>query len=549
MTVEPLLRATGASTVAPPAPAHDGTGRLPRAPLAVAAVALLLAGFLALNGERLLGTVPFFLPSFLSAVALLDLLTGVLLVDQFLRSGRLRLLVLGCAYLWSLATIVPHALVFPGLFSPTGLLDPVASSAVWLWVSWHVGLPGLIALAAAPWPAALDRRAQAWDERRRRWAAGSAIVAVVAVAWGVAALVTTFGQHVPVVIVDGDYTRLTQHFGAVITTWLLTCAAVSIWGLWWRRLLGSLGAWAATAALACSGDVVVTLVARQRFSVGWYGARVLAATAAVVVLLALLRQLQRTQRQVDRYATETAAANRVLAEQAAQLGDEKAAREQILAVVSHEMANPLTSLSGFLELAEEVADSDPDRAREMLARCRVLTSSLLRMGSDIMTFTARENGTLSVVTGPVDLAVELRWMAEQHPGASIEVSCPEDAVAVADRSRLQQVLGNLVRNAVKYGAPPIQVVVTSSRSTDRSSDSAPAGPWLLRVSDAGAPIPEHDVPILFEPYRRAAGTAHKPGIGLGLAVSRELALQMGGDLVYDAPAHAFELRLPRAPTS
>lgn len=82
-----------------------------------------------------------FLPAYITAVLVFELLTAVLFSLQYRQQMRASTLVLGCAYLYTGLVVIPHILTFPGVFSPTGLLGAGSQSSVWLWVGWHGGYP------------------------------------------------------------------------------------------------------------------------------------------------------------------------------------------------------------------------------------------------------------------------------------------------------------------------------------------------------------------------------------------------------------------------
>jgi two-component system, sensor histidine kinase and response regulator len=91
-----------------------------------------------------LAQVPAFIPAYEAALFFIDLITALLLFEQFLRLRLPAVLVLGCAYLFDAFMIVPHALSFPGAFTPTGLLGAKMQTTAWLYVFWHGGFPLLV---------------------------------------------------------------------------------------------------------------------------------------------------------------------------------------------------------------------------------------------------------------------------------------------------------------------------------------------------------------------------------------------------------------------
>lgn len=510
--------------------------RIGRAPFIAAALVPPVVTLVFVIGGYTLDPMPGFQPSFLAIVWVLDLLTAFLLFTQYSAGSSARLLPLACAYLWSSAVIVVHALVFPGFFSPTGLMHATPSASSWLWAAWHTGFPLLIGLSLAPWPGrAVDRDTEVVTpgHRRRTAAISLCCAAVIGVVAAITALVTAGHAHLPVIISNGDYSVLTHRFGG----WIIGANLVAL-GVAALRFLrdGVLGleAWAFVAVVASCGDVLLTLFARVRFTLCWYGARVLAVLAALVVLTALLREITLLYRRVRRSATQ-------LAEHNAELHRANALRDHLVAVVSHELRTPLTAMSGIAEILIECRDELPDtKVDDLLVRSQALTKRMSMLTEDLLAVSTIDHGELHVA--PMRLAVDeaLQECAATFPGLDLRVDCPPGLRVNADPMRLQQMLTNYVRNAIKYGAPPIVL------------SAAPAGDGLeLRVRDHGPGVPPDFVPQLFDRFSRAdeAQTSVFSGSGLGLSIVAMLAHGHGGQVGYTGgpDGACFLLTLPAAP--
>jgi len=503
--------------------------RVGRAPWVVAGTVLVVATAILLAPHVELGFQPAFLPTFFTLVIASDVLTCLVLVEHYRNGGDVRVLALSWAYLWSAIVVAVHSAVFPGVWAETGLLGAVPSSAPWLWTAWHVGLPVLLGLALAPWPARLERGLVDPTRRRRVLVLSWAVVA------GAAALVclrcTLWAGSLPVIIVEGDYSVLTRTYGPWVAAANALALAVATAGVLRRRAPG-LERWALVALLASACDTSLVLLAHSRFTTGWYGARLMAVTAALVVLMSMLLAVARLHRQVAGHADR-------VAEQNLALREAQQTRDHVLAVVSHDLRSPLTALQGYQQLLADGELGDlPEDARDLARRSAAISRRLSLMTEDLLAITGTQ-GQVSLV--PVDLALpeQLREVAQGFPGLDLRTQCPAGLRVRADPLRLQQVLVNLVGNAQKYGAAPVVLAAYPDPG---------AGPGAVRiiVSDAGAGVPSRFVPQLFEPYTRAEGTGVH-GTGLGLSVVRDLVKRHGGSVGYDPDGNAFVVRLPGGP--
>ncbi len=194
-------------------------------------------------------------------------------------------------------------------------------------------------------------------------------------------------------------------------------------------------------------------------------------------------------------------------------------QQQFIADVSHELRTPLTVLRGSLEVALE-EDRSAEEYREAIGNAILEVRHLTRISQNLLLLTRGESGRVTLSFANLDLgrfaAETVRDLAQAAADREMEfeVSAPERPVYVfADGGRLQQVLHNLIENALQYGEPggKIRVVV----------DAAP-GEALLSVSDTGIGIPEADLPFVFERFFRSKRSRHANpgGSGLGLSIVR-----------------------------
>ena len=256
------------------------------------------------------------------------------------------------------------------------------------------------------------------------------------------------------------------------------------------------------------------------------------------------RALERSRNQL-RDALMSSRASRAAAEEA------NHAKAGFLAMMSHELRTPLNAIGGYAALLEEgVMGPLVAGQREYLARIKRSQAHLLALINDVLNFAKAESGTITYHITPLDLRQVLASVAPLiEPMAAArkvryEYVTPEEGIAVlADRDKLVQVVLNLLTNAVKF---------TSRGGLVRLVASARDDVAIIAVSDSGPGIPMERRASIFEPFvqlERSFTAQEREGVGLGLAISRELARGMGGDIHVESAlgrGSTFELSLPRA---
>ena len=200
-------------------------------------------------------------------------------------------------------------------------------------------------------------------------------------------------------------------------------------------------------------------------------------------------------------------------------------RTHVITTVSHELRTPVSAIYGAARTLDRADALDQDTREQLLAVIRGESDRLARITNDILTTQSLASGVLPVRNERLDLRAlveEAATATEARPGDEVRVraTIPERPVAIdADRVRLQQVLSNLLDNAVKYGAGEVQVRL-----------EAVDGLATVVVADDGAGIPAEAREQIFERFYRGDPelTAGVGGSGLGLYISRELVRAMGG---------------------
>ena len=230
-----------------------------------------------------------------------------------------------------------------------------------------------------------------------------------------------------------------------------------------------------------------------------------------------------------------------------QLREAVQARDDFLAIASHELRNPLTPILLCLELIR-AADQSGDRAK--------LTNEIDRLERQIERFLARTNillevaqissGRFSVDLSKVNLSELISGIVSDYAplaarsGSQLTGDIQNGVIAIADRMAAAEIVENLLTNAIKYGqGKPIEV---SLKATPQAAQIA--------VRDHGVGIDEKDTARIFERFERAVRRGTQPGFGIGLWLSRSLAEMMGGSItVFGKPGAGslFTVSLPISP--
>jgi signal transduction histidine kinase len=242
--------------------------------------------------------------------------------------------------------------------------------------------------------------------------------------------------------------------------------------------------------------------------------------------------------------------NEDLRKQRALADEANHAKSNFLAVMSHELRTPLNAIGGYVQLLEmgvHGAISDPQR--EALGRIDRSQRHLLRLINDVLNLSRIEAGRVDYLVEAVSLAEVVKSvipMIEPQISAkklTLETEVDPATRARADREKLQQILLNLLTNAIKFTREGGCVRIESGED---DSDGT-----FIRVSDTGVGIPEDMIDKIFEPFVQvdASKSRSAEGAGLGLAISRDLARGMGGDLSARSTPGAgsvFQIDLPRS---
>ena len=223
--------------------------------------------------------VPAFVASYQSALAINDMITAVLLFSQFAISRSRAMLLLASGYLFTAMAAIVHALTFPGLFAPDGLLGAGSQTTVWLYMIWHGGFP-LLVLGYS-----LLKESGSRIRGSTRGAIAMCIVAVAVAIPFFTWLVTAQHDRLPILLSGGHYTPVM--LWVVSMVWCLSLAALV--ALWLHKPHSVLDIWLMVAMCAWMFDIALSAVLNvARFDVGFYLGRIYGLSAASFVLAVLL---------------------------------------------------------------------------------------------------------------------------------------------------------------------------------------------------------------------------------------------------------------------
>ncbi|MCP4514992.1 MAG: cell wall metabolism sensor histidine kinase WalK, partial [Delftia sp.] len=212
----------------------------------------------------------------------------------------------------------------------------------------------------------------------------------------------------------------------------------------------------------------------------------------------------------------------------------RAARQMqvdFVANVSHELRTPLTSVKGTVETLRDGAVDDPEVRDRFLETVERETDRLIRLVNDLLILSRADSEALNLRRETLDLAELARVTVErlgpqaEEQGLALQVlASPSAPPAWADPDRVEQVLVNLLDNAIKYSRPGGSVTVRV--------EAGPEGQALAQVRDEGIGIPAADLARIGQRFYRAdrARSRAQGGSGLGLAIARALVLAHGGQL-------------------
>jgi signal transduction histidine kinase len=366
--------------------------------------------------------------------------------------------------------------------------------------------------------------------RLARWMLAACVLAMALAALTPFVVVPSLGSYVSTV------------YGVGLTAVALVCmrddgrasqSYVASWGLLWAfGLLRNmqLFGWLPQLPFVVDSAGTGLVLASSALSVALYTSVRAVRDRADSAQRALIEQQRTEQTRLREAVTATTAELRQATRDAEQAS---VAKWAFVSMMSHELRAPLHTVLGFARLLQRDVRSEH---REWVDAIERSGRGLQRMFDQVLSFSVGVSGSQQLDIGPVDLGRAGSQLVDdcsllarrQHNRLRLQCQGGLPSMVMADEQRLLQVLRNLVENACKYSRDAEIVIDIGWR---------PAGPQdagtarlCLAVSDTGPGIPADQHDAIFEPFGRLARDRHRQGVGLGLAIARQLVHAMGGEL-------------------
>jgi|HubBroStandDraft_1064217.scaffolds.fasta_scaffold48436_1 signal transduction histidine kinase len=492
--------------------------------LAAAAVVLSLVTFVAAVpfAEVKLPQLMGFIPDYESTLAVNDLITAALLYGQFTIARSRGLLVLASGFLFIALMTVCHTLTYPGLFLEGRVLGTSIQSTVWLYMFWHAGFP----LAVVCYALLKDDGASRTDA-----GVSSAILLSFAVVVALVALLTALAAAAESLLpplMQGKV-HLPLMIFTVAVVWSLCLLALVT--LFVRRPHSILDLWLMVMLCAWLCDIALSAMLNAgRFDLGYYVGRLYGLSASTFVLgslvletVTLYRRLARSldvERREREHRMREMRSELIHVSRLSELG-------QMVSALAHEVNQPLTAVGNYLRASLRLIDmGDTTRARPALAKAAsevTRASEIVRRLRDFIR--KRDSEKCAEDLGPmIEESVALAVIGTDRPGVRVELRLhPQASTALVDKIQIQQVLLNLIRNAVEAmaGSAHQSLVIATLPSADAMVE--------LSVADSGPGLPPEVRAKLFQPFVTTKST----GMGVGLSICHSIIEAHGGRLWAD----------------
>ena len=474
-----------------------------------------------------------FIPIHAITTLINDLITAILLYSMYSIERRRTLLVLASGYLFTSLVVIPWALTFPGLFSPTGLLGPGLQTTAWLYTSWHIGSPLILIVAVL----LKDSDSKPSESRRSPLAAiGLSIAVAIATVCGLTWITIAGDRFLPGIVLP-DGIRLNQILASSLSGLIMVLAGGALALLWIRRR-SVLDLWLMVVCCAWLLETATaTLFVGARYQLGWYAGRSFGIAATFIVLLVLL--------------SETLVLYASLARSIMRQRNERHARQiamdAMAASIAHEIRQPLASIDPQWRNGFALFDWDNIQTlMRRVTRCVAWSMTVTVLSAVISGIRSmfQKGAHGQILLDVNELVRETLTMIDldlRTNGISVKTDLRDGSLQLAgDRGQLQQVFLNLFSNAIEA----MNSVTDRARNLQvRTNVVQGSSDVVVTVEDSGTGLGGEDKDRIFEPFFTTKST----GTGVGLTICRVIIESHGGSLVALAnkPYGAiFEVTLP-----
>jgi signal transduction histidine kinase len=476
------------------------------------------------------GRIDVFIPVLQTVMCFADLITASLLFAQFSIQRQHATLVLASGYICSGSFAFLQTLAFPGAYAPAGLIGDGIDTPAWFFILWHTTFPFAVIVYA------LSKRMDGTVDVQGRLVRAT-IATTIACVFAIVALltwiVTTWIAYLPNMYTEG-VTRQTLAANLMnLFMWFIGLTALAM--VFFRRR-SILDLWLIVILIAWMPNfLVATFFTVVRFSFGWYMARGCALIASCTLLIVLL--------------TETTVLYARLATALTLLRRERANRlmsvDAATAAMAHEVRQPLTGISTRGTAALNWLNKTPpdlEKVRTCVEGIIAASGRVDTVISSIRGLMKKTSGerTAIRINGVTRQVLNLSGHDLQVQGVAVTTQYQDDLPHIhGDRTLLQQVLLNLVRNAIE-AMSFVEPRARRLRLTTRLSGNSAV---VISVEDSGCGVPAEHRDRLFDPFFTSKST----GMGLGLSICRAIVEDHGGELRLvktDSRGSIFEIALP-----
>jgi signal transduction histidine kinase len=454
-----------------------------------------------------------FIPSIQAIIFANDLITSVLLFAHYAIAPGRALLALAIGYLFTALIVIPHALTFPGAFSPTGLLGARLQSTGWLYYFWHIGSPMAVLAYACLKDASRPSTARHGSAAK---AIGWSVTIVAALVCGLTWIATSGEWFLPPFF--SDSTRHVRSSLYTLIPLILLVGFLALAVLWVRRR-SVLDYWLMLAVYSLIlEEILIALLSDARFSLGFYAGRAFSLITSIVVLVLLLSETTRLYARLAR-------SYRLLEHER----DNKLMNvEAITASIAHEVSQPLTAIASGSSAAVRFLDGAQPDLQKVQALLRKVNSESHR-ASEVFESIRALFRKVDQERKPVDLndvilEVLKSFREELHENKVMVRTelTSELPTAEGHRSQLRQVIFNLVHNSLEA----MEKATGRNRTLLLKTELQGRDTIDVTVEDSGPGIDPKQLDGIFEAFV----TTKSHGMGLGLAICRAIVERHGGQL-------------------